>query len=368
MPTNDRAPERWCYKEQTRMKHAVLENYLVKWGSILRKPRDPEPQTLYYVDSFAGRGSYEGGEPGSPLRAMEVGQQLYDHFSGGVLFNCHNVERDEDNFNSLKREVEASRAAYPSVSVAYYFGNFEDNVDEILGHIPQNSATLYFLDPWGVQSIDMVIRLLERRYNEAIVTFMSSFSNRFLGDENKAATNDRNFGTGEWRKLLDSPNRQQDLVKFYGRQIQHQAREKLGIEKVYVYPIDVDFGDRDQDIYHLIHASRSPRARLAMEEAVRGATALLKQDSLELYDSSVQDLVLDELERAGTLEASKLAGRIWLDTWEVSWHTDIRQAVKGLEENGEVEVSPEPGKNRNVGSLLKWKEQVSLRNGQLRLA
>ena len=77
--------------------------------------------------------------------------------------------------------------------------------------------------------------------------------------------------------LLDVPRgkRQQALVEFYGRQIQRQAREKLGLDEVYIYPIDVDFGDRDQDMYHLIHVSRSPRARLAMEEAVRGATRVL---------------------------------------------------------------------------------------------
>jgi three-Cys-motif partner protein len=75
MPAEDRAPDRWRYKEQTRMKHAVVSNYLVRWGSILRKPCSREHQTLSYADSFAGRGKYEGGEPGSPLRAMEVGQE-----------------------------------------------------------------------------------------------------------------------------------------------------------------------------------------------------------------------------------------------------------------------------------------------------
>jgi three-Cys-motif partner protein len=351
------------------MKHAVLSNYLTRWGSILRKPWTDEPQTLHYVDSFAGRGRYEGGEPGSPLRAMEIGQQLHDHFNGEVFFDCHNVERDEQNFNSLTREVEACQPYYPNVSVSRYFGNFEDYMEGILRKIPSGAATLYFLDPWGYQNIDMVIKLLERRYNEVVVTFMSSFWNRFLGDSTKISTHDENFDTPEWRELLDLPRgkRQPALVTFYGREIQRQASEKLGLNEVYIYPIDVDFGDRDQDIYHLIHASRSPRARLAMEEAVRGATSLLKQDALVLYDSSVQDLVLDQLDREGTLEASRLAGNIWLDTWEATWHTDIRQAVKALEAQGQVEILPEPGKVHKVGNLLRWKERVTLKGDQLRL-
>jgi len=135
---------------------------------------------------------------------------------------------------------------------------------------------------------------------------------------------------------------------------------------VYIYPIDVDFENRDQDIYHLIHVSRSPRARLAMEEAVRGATRVLRQDTLSLYDASIQERVLQELDGSGPIEASMLAGRIWLPPWEAPW-PDIRQAVKELEAHGQVEVLPAPGQTHNVGNLLKWKDRVTLRGDQPRL-
>ena len=103
-----------------------------------------------------------------------------------------------------------------------------------------------------------------------------------------------------------------------------------------------------------------------MEEAVRGASKVLKQDVLSLYDASVQDRVLEELDGPGTLDASRLAGNIWLRTWEATW-PDIRQAVKELEAQGQVEVLPTPGKTHNPGNLLKWKERVTLRDDQLRL-
>ncbi len=72
---------------------------------------------------------------------MEVGQDLYNHFNGEVFFVCHNVERDEENFESLAREVNACRPFYPDVSVTNYFGTFEDNIDTILRAIPANAAT-----------------------------------------------------------------------------------------------------------------------------------------------------------------------------------------------------------------------------------
>jgi three-Cys-motif partner protein len=136
---------------------------------------------------------------------MEIGQELHDHFDGDVYFICHNVERDEESFESLTREVDASRLVYPDVPVTSYPITFEDNVDGILDAIPANAAALYFLDPWGYQNINMVVMLLERRYSEVIVTFMSSFWNRFLGDETKASLHDENFDTPGWRELLDVP-------------------------------------------------------------------------------------------------------------------------------------------------------------------
>ena len=81
----------------------------------------------------------------------------------------------------------------------------------------------------------------------------------------------------------------------------------------------------------------------------------------------MQDRVLEELRAAGTLEASRLAGRIWLRTWEATWHTDIRQAVKALEAEGQVEVIPQAGNTRRIGNLVKWKERMALRDSQPRL-
>ena len=63
---------------------------------------------------------------------MEIGQQLHDHFNG---------ERDEQNFNSLTREVAACRPYYPDVSVSRYFGNFEDHMGGILRKIPPGAAS-----------------------------------------------------------------------------------------------------------------------------------------------------------------------------------------------------------------------------------
>jgi three-Cys-motif partner protein len=367
----DRQSDLWEYKEQTRIKHAILSGYLKRWMVILGRPRAGRPRRMHFVDSHAGRARYKGGERGSPILAMEVGEELHHYFGGAFFLECHNVERNAFNFSSLRWEVEVAKQDYPSVTPHNYHGPFEDKVGEVFAKIPPGEPALVFLDPFGYQGIDMPLRLLERRRNEIVVTFMSSFVNRFLTDPSKASTMDRVFGTSSWRELRDAPNRQEALVRLYCEQIQRQARERLGADEVLVYPIDVDFEGKDADIYHLVHISQHEAARKAMEEAVRSANVLKDaQLSLSLPDAAVEDRILEELGREGKMRALPLAKRVWLRHFTATWRDDVRGAVRALELRGEVVVTPDdPNKKRKVGSLVKEKDWVELRGGgQPRLA
>lgn len=364
----DKQSDLWDYKEHTRLKHAILSNYLKKWMAILGKPRTGKPQKMHFVDSHAGRARYTKGEPGSPLLAMEVGEELHDYFKGAFSLECHNVERDAFNFRSLRWEVEVAKQDFTSVEVHNYEGSFEDRAGEVFAGIRPGEPALVFLDPFGYQGIDMPLKMLERRYNEIFITFMSSFVNRFLTDPLKAPTMDRIYRTRRWRELRDAPNRQERLVRLYGEQIQLLAQQDLGLEEVLVYPIDVDFEDRNADIYHLIHVSQHEAGRKAMEEAVRSATVLKDaQLSLSLHDAGVGELIIEELSGEGKLRALSLAKKVWLRHCTATWHEDVRGAIKTLERNGEVEVTPHDDRNRKVGSFVKEKDWVELRGDQLRL-
>jgi three-Cys-motif partner protein len=359
----DRQTDLWEYKEQTRIKHAILSNYLKRWMAILGRPR-----RMHFVDSYAGRARYKGGELGSPILSMEVGEQLHEHFGGAFYLECHNVERDAFNFSSLRWEVEVARQDFPSVEVHNYHGPFEEKVGEVFAKIRAGEPALVFLDPFGYQGIDMPLKMLERRYNEIFITFMSSFVNRFLTDPTKAVAMDRIFGTGAWRELRGSRNRQEELVRLYGEQIQKRAREDLGLDEVLVYPIDVDFEGRDADIYHLVHVSQHEAARKAMEDAVRDAKVLEDaQLSLVFRDDAVEERILEALDREGRLRALPLAKKVWLRHWAATWREDVRGAVRALEQRGEVVVTPHDDRKRKVGSLVREKDWVELRGGQLRL-
>ena len=63
----------------TAAKHLLLKRYLDRWFPILGKYN----QRINYIDGFAGPGEYEGGEPGSPLLAIEAAKY---HVERGTLY------------------------------------------------------------------------------------------------------------------------------------------------------------------------------------------------------------------------------------------------------------------------------------------
>src|SRR5262245_51017356 len=58
----------WPLDPHTRCKHLVLKSYLDAWLPILGTWNG----RILFIDGFAGPGEYEGGEPGSPMIALNA--------------------------------------------------------------------------------------------------------------------------------------------------------------------------------------------------------------------------------------------------------------------------------------------------------
>jgi len=69
----DSAPEKWIYREHTKVKHAILQGYLGGWLPILGSYH----QNICYFDCFSGRGEYQDGSPGSPVIALRIAMTLH---------------------------------------------------------------------------------------------------------------------------------------------------------------------------------------------------------------------------------------------------------------------------------------------------
>src|SRR3989441_11006134 len=99
----DPNPAYWDqYGPFQRVKHDLIRCYLSGWYPKLGFWAG----RVLYVDTHAGRGKYETGDPGSPLVALRT---FLDHRSRPALlarseFNFLFIERDPENLASLRAE------------------------------------------------------------------------------------------------------------------------------------------------------------------------------------------------------------------------------------------------------------------------
>lgn len=114
-----------------------------------------------------------------------------------------------------------------------------------------------------------------------------------------------------------------------------RAREQG--KRLYVFPINVPYENRPGDIYHLVHVSQHPKARLAMESAlgrVKGPTV----EGQLFISPEIEGYIVEALRRAPKrrMTALDLAGEVWQGSLYASWRTDIKGAIRDLEGRGEV--------------------------------
>ena len=371
MPAKDRDPKKWRSRENTRVKHDILFEYLKGFIPILSANNREEPvSVLHYVDSHAGRGWYEEGEPGSPIIAMRVGQELHEYLDqyrdNPVYLECYNVEHDEENFASLEQEIDAVRDRYTSVGVRNFFGPFEEYSDEILDLIKSGEPTFVFIDPFGYRGVELqeVLRFLQRPRSEVFVTFMSDYIGRYMMDSNRDEAMRKVFDTDEWRELigLQGISQQTAAVELYARQLMKRAREQG--KRVYVFPINVAYENRPGDIYHLVHVSQHPKARLVMEGAVNRVKGTSAEERLFIAPE-VEDYAVEALRgsRRGQMTALDLAGEVWQRSLYASWRTDIKGAIRGLESRGDVGVCAHDDRDRKRKGIEE-KDVVYLEGGR----
>lgn len=144
-------------KDWSERKHQLIEKYLDGATRILGKL-----DAVYYVDGFAGRGTYgrnpQETEAGSPVRAAQLARK-YKEEQRTYSLSCINVESKKEHFSELD---EVTRA-YSDV-VTNLCGPFASQVTRIL-QIVGDKPVICFLDPFGIDGMDMsaVKQLIRRR-------------------------------------------------------------------------------------------------------------------------------------------------------------------------------------------------------------
>jgi len=274
--TKDSAPEKWEYREHTRVKHILLEKYLAAWIPILGK-WNPK---ICYFDGFAGKGEYTDGTLGSPIIALQVANNLLKRceeqrrrpYFGEFL--CIAVEKDQENFKNLQDVValEKERVAFRNkIQVEPKNEEFAGVAGKILQEIGTKVVPLFFfVDPFGFSGVpfSMVKRILSKQKTEMFFTFMVRDIARFIEHPNLRNTFTDLFGTEEWKDVINLPDREKALIELYRKQLHNVA----GVEYSWHFRI---FESKElRTLYYLIHATNNIKGHYIMKGIMFNQSAL----------------------------------------------------------------------------------------------
>ncbi len=147
--------DKWHYDLHMAVKHSILTYYLKIWVPHLAKTRRP----LAYVDGFAGRGIYPGGELGSPLLALKVMADYAGRIDPSQRFDCYFVEKDDDNFGNMQAAVIAHPAVVGGWVRPHFFRDtFQSASQQIIRAIRlKDQPSFVFADQFGYSHAPMSV-------------------------------------------------------------------------------------------------------------------------------------------------------------------------------------------------------------------
>lgn len=267
MPLPDYSPEKWKYKEHTRVKHEILSKYLDGWVRILGKSHN-----LNIFDCFAGRGRFSEGVEGSPLIIIKTIAEIREKMGRPKEAGCIFIEIDDSNFQNLRveidKEIKNSSKRYDGwLNVEFFNDEFANVASRIIDKYGERLApSFFFIDPFGFSGVpfEVLKNILSIKKTEVFMTFMARDVNRFFESSKHRISIEELYGMDNVKDVLQKqyPNlpREQALLRLYRDQLHERANVK------YTLPFRVNADDRLQTTYHLIHATNSPKGCELMKE------------------------------------------------------------------------------------------------------
>jgi len=214
----DSLPTVWPLEPHTSVKHAILREYLNRWFPILTRQAKKvgTNREILYVDGFAGPGAYEGGEPGSPVIAMQAALQHQVKFPVPVTMLF--IELDRDRFDHLQTVIapllQQAASSQNIHAVKPQRGDCDKVLNETLDEFDRRriafGPALAFLDQFGYGEVPMslVRRIMSIPQCEVFTYLNYKDMHRWMADPDKASAMNRAFGGDEWRECIRLADRE----------------------------------------------------------------------------------------------------------------------------------------------------------------
>jgi three-Cys-motif partner protein len=253
----------WARKRHTQAKHQVLVDYLAAWIPILAT----QGGDLIFIDGFAGPGTYEDGEKGSPLLMLDAYARRADRAKLAITAHFYFIEQHAGRAAALRAQID-KRKKVPDIEVEVIEGDYDVQFPALLDRLrhrwPRDLPPIFaFIDPFGAQDRQVLTsRLLRLPRCEALIFVPMGHFARFVEHPDVEETLDALFGTPDWREarhFTDLDSRLRVLVNLFRRQLEQSARWSRAIEIV----------PADRNNTHFLFFGTSNRKGLAkMKEAM----------------------------------------------------------------------------------------------------
>jgi three-Cys-motif partner protein len=214
-----RVPDEYMGREQSLLKHRVLEEYLVAWGHKLGSVAQRRRVRLCYVDGFAGpwnsqSKTLQDTSIAIGLRALEAAANTWGTRGANIDVEAAFVEKEEVPFRELERYLGEHQGVVRTYPLHGEFGEMVPKLQSWL----RSDAALVFVDPtgWKGAAMGFIAPLVkDQPRRDVLVNVMFDHINRFKDDPRAFLREQMRefFGLGE--SELPEGLAEEDLFALY---------------------------------------------------------------------------------------------------------------------------------------------------------
>jgi three-Cys-motif partner protein len=262
-------------REQSRVKHIVLQKYLERFAIIIGMAR---AQAITYVDCFSGPWNVRSPELAdssfaTTLRELRKAQAICHDRGKDIRLRCFFLEENERAYADLARFAERVK---DQAEIETRNAKLSHSVAQILSFIRRSSPQSFpfiFLDPtgWTGLELDAIKPLLQLNPGEVLVNFMTSHIRRFIRSPQPKTQESFERVYGPFKPSiaelqgLQAEDLDDALVEAYARLLREVGRFPYICKAIVLDP------EIDSTNFHLVYATRNPKGVEVFKEAERSA-------------------------------------------------------------------------------------------------
>lgn len=266
-------------REQTFVKHLILQNYLERFAIIVGSQWD----TLTYVDCFSGPWKVKSEEFKDTsfaiaLEQLRKAREVHRERTGRTLsLRCFFLEKTLSAYKRLKHYTDQ----IDDVEIETKRKKLENAIEDIINFVQEggpNSFPFIFIDPtgWSGFAMETITPLLQLNPAEVLINFMTEHIRRFIESPQKQTQESfvRLFGSGQFKDTLrglEEKDREDTLVTAYSESVKRVGEFGYTSSAIVLHP------KKDRTHFHLIYATREPKGIEVFKAAEKKAMPLMEK-------------------------------------------------------------------------------------------